>query len=152
MTDQLISFETAKLAKEKGFNQNPYKTANAYGPEFTNGSSIKLRSSSYFITITAVAPTQSLLQKWLREKHDIHIIVKVFWDSKTNNRTYAADIYKIGDKPIMRKRKVELTYEEALEQGLQEALKLVTIKLICNNCGKEFEGNQYSPICPSCYI
>jgi len=23
---------------------------------------------------------------------------------------------------------------------------------ICNNCGKEFEGNQYSPICPSCYI
>lgn len=44
------------------------------------------------------------------------------------------------------------TYEEALEAGLQQALKLITIKLICNNCGKEFEGTEYNPICLNCYV
>lgn len=122
MTDQLISLETAKLAKEKGFS-------------WDNGIiEIDKRMFPNLPDKIKRLPTQSLLQKWLREKHDIHIIVKVFWNSKTNNRTYAADIYKIGDKPIMRKRddvlisnwfKVELTYEESLEQALQEALKLL---------------------------
>ena len=155
MTDQLISLKTAKLAREKGFNQNPYKTANAYGPEFTDGSNIKLRSSSLFNpdTNTAVAPTQSLLQKWLRETYFIHIVIQVFHDTSGLGKkwTFSADIfYENGD--VDRSGLTEDTYEEALEQGLQEALKLVTIKLICNNCGKEFEDNQYSPICPSCYI
>lgn len=101
MTDTLISFETAKLAKEKGF-----------APEFD-----WLNQNTF--------PTQSLLQKWLREVHDIHIIVKVFWDSKFNIRTYAADIFKIGQKPIQRKRIVRPTFESALEDGLFESLKLI---------------------------
>jgi len=128
MIDQLVIFDTAKLAKEKGFD-----IISRFGHEASlyNKDGKHTYYSNYGFQYSGLsegyipAPTQSLLQRWLREKHDIHIIVKVFWDSKTNNRTYAADIYKIGDKPIMRKRKVESTYEEALEQGLIEALKLI---------------------------
>ena len=50
MTEQLISKETAVLAKEKGFDLNNH---------LKNGN----------------PPTQSLLQKWLREKHNIDISI-----------------------------------------------------------------------------
>lgn len=148
MIDQLVTFETAKLAEEKGFNgmcinrihcSHFHTIINNVIPknisivedfmskpeDWNHKLHDNPNGGKKLIGLYLSIPTQSLLQRWLREKHDIHIIVKVFWDSKTNNRTYAADIYKIGDKPIMRKRKVESTYEEALEQGLIEALKLI---------------------------
>ena len=122
MKDQLISFETAILAKEKGYDQSPYKTDNAYGPEYTDGSNIKLRSSSLFNpnSNTAVAPTQSILQKWLREEHNIIVLVDTFLGKfickvnniiVTNNRT--GDILKYD------------TYEKALEIGLIEGLNRI---------------------------
>jgi hypothetical protein len=130
MTDQLISLETAILAKEKGYNQNPYKTANAYGPEFKDGSNVHLRSSSLFNpdSNTAVAPTQSLLQKWLREVHDTHITIYCFAQDG-----WGFDIAGAGlkQKPnnwadhTPHKRGFS-NYEKALEQGLIEALKLIS--------------------------
>ena len=66
MKEQLISFSTAKLAKEKGFDN--YDVANYY----REGINYALNNSGTS-TIKEVgnypAPTQSLLQKWLREKH-----------------------------------------------------------------------------------
>lgn len=124
MEDQLISLETAILAKEKGYDQNPYKTERAYGPEFIDGSNVHLRSSSLFNpgSNTAVAPTQSLLQKWLREKHNIHMLIKApvltkKWECHIQtpfSYKHPTHYYQIGD-----------SYEEALEQGLIEALKLL---------------------------
>ena len=111
MKDQLISFETAKLAKEKSFNE---KT-----PEYYN-SQTKVTSTSYN---EIPAPTQSLLQKWLREKHDIFVSVE---EGRNPSNYY----------PVMRAGKTEHnwkympthwgdTYEEALEKGLVEALNLL---------------------------
>ena len=122
MKDQLISLETAILAKKKGYNQNPYKTDNAYGPEYTDGSNIKLRSSSLFNpdSNTAVAPTQSLFQKWLREEHNIIVLVDTFLGKficKVNNILVTNN--KTG---YIIKRD---TYEEALEQGLIEGLNRI---------------------------
>lgn len=121
MKEQLISLETAILAKEKGYNQNPYKTKNAYGPEYIDGSNIRLRSSSLFNpdSNTAVAPTQSLLQKWLREEHKIDIIIHV--TSTTNEYWAHIPNFIRGDwKSICFK-----IYEEALEQGLIEGLNRI---------------------------
>jgi hypothetical protein len=122
MEDRLISLEAAILAKNKGYNQNPYKVPYAYGPTYTDGSEIKLRSSSLFNpdSNTAIAPTQSLLQKWLREEHNIIVLVDVFLGKfickvnniiVTNNKT--GDILKYN------------TYEEALEIGLIEGLNRI---------------------------
>ena len=93
MKEQLITFETAKLAKEKGF-------------EFHHA----------WIT-------QSLLQKWLREQHNLEVISMhaddfVWWKVKVRR------LSKVGAELI--KTEMEFnTYEEALEKGLQEALKLI---------------------------
>jgi uncharacterized protein (DUF2126 family) len=86
--------------------------------------------------------TQSVLQKWLREKHDIHTVVHYQQDKwcysleqlpPTEDKTFAK-------KSTCQDRDIWLnsilitpewwmvsynTYEEALERGLKEALNLV---------------------------
>lgn len=116
MEDQLIEFETAKLAKEKGFDwecsmtavedtKHIYGTGNDNHNQYRNNVSI---------------PTQSLLQKWLREEHGIIVLVEdechpEIWvfnvKSKNVNNHYCEKSYK--------------TYEEALEKALLEGLKLI---------------------------
>lgn len=93
MKEELVSFETAKLLKEKGF--------------------IK----AGFIGV----PTQSLAQKWLRDKYGIDITVALvttgygFYIHKNRNYTNNGEHYNT----------LVPTYEEALEDGLKESLKLI---------------------------
>lgn len=119
--NEYISLETAKLAKEKGYNQNPYLAHNnkcmAYYPEFTDGSGkIHLNSPLYNLEhVIAIAPTQSVLQKWLRDTQGIHIeITKLgnMWDYNVISEIHSL-MYN--------------SYEDALEAGLYEALKLITV-------------------------
>jgi len=114
MEDTLITFPTAKLAKEKGFNIS--SRSDGIGTDvFING---KLTHTIFYDKNHIHAPTQSLLQRWLREVHKKHINVQPFyykgdfisWNLKIHN-TYYKDKFN--------------TYEEALEQGLFEALKLI---------------------------
>ena len=99
MEEQLISYETAKLAKEKGFDFI-YIIDN----ELTNHSLI----------------TQSLLQKWLREVHNIHITV-----TSISQESWQYHIQKPKDKLGDNYNEDYENYEEALEDGLQESLKLI---------------------------
>ena len=65
MHDELISFETAKLAKEKGFRERCIE-------HYYDDTKDLYRSSTpqcyNFGGNTSDAPTQSLLQRWLREE------------------------------------------------------------------------------------
>ena len=126
MEEQLISFEMAKLAKAKGFDirmLNIYPMEDFFGDYKTGELSFMLEESfdedfawekGYF----AYAPTQSLLQKWLREEKDIFVLV---------------EYHKIGfihtilseKGPSVVKTKLFNTYEEALEAGLKKALELI---------------------------
>jgi hypothetical protein len=132
MKDKLISFKTAKLAKEKGFDEE-------CGDFFEIDNESNILSSSHGLAVIKrnnikhfiSAPTQSLLQKWLREKY--HIVVQpMFIGGLTKATSWYDFIYYSNltdgedDKKI-----VDLkykTYEEALEKGLQEALKLIKTK------------------------
>ena len=116
MKEQLISFETAKLAKEKGFNIECSRSwiVSGSGLIHLNNDHIYYAKSKNY-----KAPTQSLLQKWLREKHDIHIETEYKWEYNH----YVFHIGRVGK--IVRGLKGFKTYEEALEKGLQEALKLI---------------------------
>ena len=118
MEEQLISFETAKLAKEKGFDwlvDTYYLGSVRYDtiePKSYNKNKIKVS-----------APTQSLLQKWLREEHSLHIeltptvIKEGYWYSC---------VYHLEEfYTILVDRKKDLSYEEALEAGLKKALELI---------------------------
>lgn len=127
MEDELIKYNTAKLAKEKGLDINCEENYNE-DEELTHNFSKK--------PAVYLAPTQSLLQKWLREKHEIHLIVQSTFSSTDTYITYVngeiikdkslKELKKVGDlSGIMLDHKLFGTYEEALEEGLLEALKLI---------------------------
>jgi len=114
--EEKIKFETAKLAKEKGFDWEVTEG-------FTKDGRIFICSkSSGFFPKECRRPTQSLLQKWLREVHNIHVFATLF--SYPNE--YDSCIYIKDKEPII--KGINFTYEEALETGLQEALKLILNK------------------------
>ena len=69
--------------------------------------------------------TQSLLQKWLREIHNIHIVITLEFSESLKELWYYGllsikgnEINELGDEGYT-------TYELALEAALQEALKLI---------------------------
>lgn len=124
MKEELISFKTAKLAKEKGFKE---ECLHFYCKNSTCNHLIKPYKYSFEVDtnlesednfgygLTWSAPTQSLLQKWLREKCNIHITI---WYNELTEK------YRI-DTPENLDGIEYSTYEQALEEGLYEALKLI---------------------------
>ena len=123
MTDQLISFKTAKLAKEKGFHEETQTMT--VGENYPIISNPQEESPYDWNSRKGYSiPTQSLLQKWLREKWFIHIVIQVFHSTIGKEWTFSADVFYENGK-IDRSGLTEDTYEEALEQGLIKALKLI---------------------------
>lgn len=112
--EDLVSFETAKLAKEKGFSICTLKCYdyrdynNKIHPEIWFTESRNFGQSMIF------APTQSLLQKWLREECNIFLQIDVNFCYKI----YANDELETESSDYN-------NYEQALEKGLIEALKLI---------------------------
>ena len=130
MEDTRITFETAKLAKGKGFPQEtnrleiPYYN---YKGEFKGDVSdwrvrkyIRGEDTSDIEFVSA--PTQSLLAKWLREEHNIIVLVDY---EGIDGYYYKFYSYKEGNKNYDASDKNYNTYEEAYEIGLQETLKLI---------------------------
>lgn len=126
MNEQLISFETAKLAKEKGFTkENGCACRDGWvcylqsftGQVYTTNPDEMVMDhlgNSHLIE----RPTQSLLQKWFREVHNIFLyIVK---DDEENISYLINEEYYYDTGPWNGNFN---TYEEALEAGLQEAFK-----------------------------
>ena len=85
------------------------------------------KSQGYFETYSA--PSQSLLQKWLRDVHGIYVSpyinsVKINkWDVEIYFLRYIIDRGPMENR-LFQELCLE-SYEEALEFGLQEALKLI---------------------------
>lgn len=124
MTDPLIGLELAKLLQLTDFNWVVYESLNPNGSpvnsKYLNG--IKPNEIS---NGTLAAPTQALLQKWLRENY-VHISV-----SNTSMDVFENNYYPVlnygfhcgestTDNIITYK-----TYEEALEAGLLYGLTLI---------------------------
>jgi len=128
MKDEIISFETAKLAKEKGFN---YEFHSIYWDDgdLEDGICGINRKPMYGEQDRFGASTQSLLQKWLREVHNIHITLfpqdegnkSKSWTSKLYNLNFGSD----AEVSYLKHGGTKLSYEEALEIGLIGALKLI---------------------------
>lgn len=140
MEEDLITFETAKLAKEKGFNEICYYNYDLCLQDIIEEGKIKYKKDStcllnytnlnsefkdgqYWANFSVT--TQSLLQKWLRENYSIDIHF---------GRTGVRDVWnldgisKFGYPFIESKHRFKTefkSYEDALEFGLIEALKLI---------------------------
>ena len=142
MEDEIVSFETAMLLKEQGFNEPGsyyYEDDELYklchyqgdGTGFSrNEAPINDRLSCEEMQCTA--PTQSLAQKWLRETRNITF----------NANPHSNDgkiIYVVTIKVISSNKYIDFnvmmdtsnkanmfdTYEDAIESGLKHCLKSI---------------------------
>ncbi len=131
MPDRIIKLDTAILAKQKGFDQQPYRAAynnySAYYPEFSDGSGkIGLDHPLFNLDhVIAIAPTQTSLQTWLREVHQID----VFANSTRFTGYLEIAFYTFTVKGVTPTKNYRFeTYEEALEAGLIIGLNQIEIK------------------------
>jgi hypothetical protein len=125
MKEQLISFDTAKLAKEKEFDKlNGCACQIGWVTHFISGDSYVIDDLGNNHDIER--PTQSLLQKWLRDVHKLHAYTDCnasgwFWMIDKTNGTSILWSDDSGPNPGGEWD----NYEEALELALFEALNLI---------------------------
>lgn len=135
MNEKLVLFETAVLAKEKGFDliqptlcyidedgNKQYETICLMEVNSDYGNAIRLYYKYKDYGRSYSIPTQNTLMDWLRDKHFINVRVAC------NSRTCFFPVIEQLDLdgttlcgPL--ELKTYEKYEEALEYGLQEALK-----------------------------
>ena len=112
MKDKIINFKTAKLAKDKGFNIHCIECYTFDGkPTLDIDGRLEENNKMY-------APTQTLLQKWLREKHKIVIYIQ-----PKMHLYYEWHIITTNNHIISSERSYD--WEELLESALYESLKLI---------------------------
>lgn len=138
MKESLIKFETAVLAKEVGFDVEYFSMECSYF--YTNTKSkmfgVDEEGRYYDIKNTSkklykrgeeatlndknvyLAPTQSLLQKWLRDEHKFVVEIGFYDWGKWNYTIY-------NPSPIKQSSPEFNTYEEALENGLFKCLNII---------------------------
>lgn len=138
MKEELVSFETAKLAKEKGFKFNEededfykYSGCYKYGKigfgEWSLEYVYDIETLHWGSELTEIicVPTQSLLQKWLREVHGLYV--------STNLTKFGGTLlFKtvlVNKDCISYFRRVNYisgnSYEKELEIGLFSALEFI---------------------------
>jgi len=126
MKEKLVNNEIAKLAFEKGFNHScenaVYKVVNT-GTEIDGD--VRTYGGSAVYKFLGFKPSQSILQKWLREAHEIHIVSKPFYDSIHDKTTYVSDVLSKNYPRRINKSPRCDTYEEALEYALEKALNMI---------------------------
>lgn len=132
--EEICTYEVAKLAKEKGFNVPTDHYYHIYNDVIEAQNSLEMTSdgcADFYNSLNrcrCAAPTQSLLQRWLREKKGVTICVDIFDDGwffdistfyKQDTGVYEVEIpYKSSNvSPVYD------TYELALENALKYALK-----------------------------
>ena len=122
--EQYVSFETAKLLKEKGFN---WQCPAYYSEYFDNWKTLRfwkcgkpktydtVRNSGYLLV-----PTQSMAVRWLREVHNIFISPRI-----QNDGTYICYLYDTKGNGIQGydKNLVQVSYEQACEATIKYCLE-----------------------------
>ena len=120
--EEICTYELCKLAKEKGFNEyveafyaEDCDTAHSQGPEKWN--EYKDRYA---------APTQSLLQRWLREEKSIHIKISVSVNDKHcfywTLYNKGSDCWEDTGMCYCEYSTYELALEDALKYALEELI------------------------------
>ena len=121
ITEDYVSFETAKLLKEKGFDAKCKKYYNLkmltnlyYGCEYVRNRDLKDEDD-------CIAPSLGMAMKWLREVHKLHVDVDPSegdWNPTVITLEGWACAVKFGDNiPI------QDSYEKACEAAIKYCLE-----------------------------
>lgn len=123
ITEDYVSFETAKLLKEKGFDVYTY----AYYEDEDNPN-ISLRASkaiNWNKTEFISRPTLQMVMKWLREVHHIHI--EVHLDSMDGRHPIYEALYS---ECVTIRTDNFIDYGDTYEQACEAAIKYCLENLI----------------------
>ncbi len=118
ITEDYVSFETAKLLKEKGFPQGTFRChyiidGNSHYKSFEN----RCGFGDYDI----IAPTHQMAMKWLREVHNVFISIIYEKDEVfiANVKSPVSGIDCLVDN----KHNCWFKYEEAAEEAIKFCLE-----------------------------
>ena len=103
VTEDYVSFDTAKLLKEKGFGQLTYA---CYGYRAVDDDIMR--------------PTLQMAMKWLREAHKLYIVVRPYVTEEGFFSLF--DVKSVKEKGIVvniRTKTGFTTYEEACESAIK---------------------------------
>ena len=125
---ELISSQTARLAKEKGFKDQTdwvYSEMDEY-TDACIGTTTVLEGGEIML-----CPSQTELHKWLREKHNIHVVVRPFFvkeNEDLNIKAHTEYRWSIAveeeDSPVSPLYK---SWEVAMENGLRQGLNMINL-------------------------
>ncbi len=142
VTEDYVSFETAKLLKEKGFDGICHKVWESHGDSttlveaawFVEGETVvnrelvdtaaKRYAEEYNPNYTVdgyLAPTLQMAMKWLRETHNMHIEVKYFFEPRIYK--YTITYTPIALDNISSHPQCFNTYEESCEAAIKYCLE-----------------------------
>lgn len=124
ITEDYVSFEIAQLLEEKGFDELSTVFYNEDGTDLIELYDYEPLRNSEISGYARV--TQSLALKWLREVHDLHIIVYP-WQADNEEKAihWCCTVYKsfahLGNDVYT--NETPKSYEEAVEAALLYVLK-----------------------------
>lgn len=116
ITEDYVSFETAKLLKDKGFNEVTSKCYLKYKGEYTLVSSIDV-------------PTLQMAMKWLRGAHGLHV-EPIPNCADYIHSSWFWEIIHLSDMSCdwnFFEHKKYATYEEACEAAIKYCLEMLII-------------------------
>lgn len=119
--ESYVSFEVAKLLKEKGFNEE----TQGYYPIKGDATGRLMFGSEYPHNNSQVqisAPTQQMAMRWLREENGIFIEISVSIDLNGDYH-YSYSILDKECKYIRKGLSFEWNYEEAVEAAIKACLE-----------------------------
>lgn len=114
-----VSLETAKLLKEKGFDEDCYMYHPIKGGEVEE---LTLDELNYHRSQFIKAPTQSMAMKWLREEKRTSIIIEF----DVTKRGYCPYVYQLDydmDWVVKWRVNTPMNYEEACETAIKYCLE-----------------------------
>lgn len=119
ISEDYVTFETAKLLKEKGFDiETKYFYNEGSGWKFQSDSILKTGEGEW-----VNAPTQALALKWLRIKHNIHIWIAAVSGNKWYWKAQLLNAIGNDEEKVKSYSNFADTPEEAIEAAVVYTLK-----------------------------
>lgn len=138
ITEDYVSFETAKLLKDKGFNENT--PVNYFvGDDKPRGCVVgemiyhnRIEEDTHLIA----CPTLQMAMKWLRKEYNIFIQVELY--SKFDD--YCFELFQNTHRLMVEHREVYNSYEETCEAAIKYCLENLISKNKNDECEDKADG------------
>lgn len=129
ITEDYVSFKTAKLLREKGFKESTL--AYAYGQDMVDYYSQPKVTDDYNVEAGRYPlPTLQMAVKWLREVQGLFISIEPCFDYELKHVVYLAFIQNVTDIDTFKEGRVEVASGYIVEAVYGKALKYCLENLI----------------------